>query len=144
MVLNQVESGRLCQSMEQLAREDVLASMVYAWLWLRCAEAGTPGVFVGPVDAISAAFGWGRCFMNDALSRLVQKNKLLRTAGPLVLPEYVRLPADPEEARLWAHHVWELQASGQGELAAYLDDKILQHCQGARSLRRTYEMARNR
>lgn len=141
MVLNQVESGRLRRLVEQLG-SDVTESIVLVWLWLRCAEAGTPGLFTGGAAEVGAAFGWGADFTQRDLQRLADRNKVLCGPGYIVLPDYLRLPADAEEARVWAHHVWELERAGHAQAAKLLDEKIRHHLTGARSLRRAYEQAR--
>ncbi|HRI52079.1 MAG TPA: hypothetical protein PLW65_18020 [Pseudomonadota bacterium] len=142
MILNQVEAGRLARSLQNMGGE-VTAAVVYGWLWLSCAAAGTPGILYVTSEDISSTFGWGLAYAHLQLLCLEKKGLLVLLPGSLYLPEYLRPPADAEQARVWAHHVWELQHKGHAEAAAALDEKILTCCTGARSLRRAYELARN-
>lgn len=142
MILNQVEAARLARSLQTLGGE-VTAAVVYGWLWLSCAAAGTPGLLYVTPEDISGAFGWSPSYSLTQLLCLQGKGLLVLLQGALYLPEYLRPPADAEQARVWAHHVWELQHKGHAEAAAVIDEKILTHCTGARTLRRAYELARN-
>lgn len=142
MVLNQVEAARLARSLQTLGGE-VTAAVVYCWLWLSCAAAGTPGLLYLDAEDISIAFGWSPSYSMTQLLCLQGKGLLVRVPGALWLPEYLRTPADAEQARVWAHHVWELHHKGHVGEAAVLDERILAHCTGARTLRRAYELTRN-
>lgn len=142
MILNLVEAGRLAQGLQALGAE-VTAAVIYGWLWLGCAAAGTPGVLLLGPDEVSAAFGWSASYSRLQLECLVEKGLVVMEPGLVYLPQYLRAPADAEQARIWAHHLWEVQRKGHDQAARFLEQKILSHCTGARSLRRAYELARN-